>query len=325
MDTEGNILWIRVLRNMNKQTLKQPSTQQNKTIQSKSSKAGLATFVDNRPETVVQQQLQSLAFNSPQVAQTKAWQAQVRAVPKVNPMTKRPLAQRKSQSKIHQLVHGLHRQAAQNNQYGGLRHHGRRVTDHGYSTRFRRNLGGAGVVISSGQAKHIIRSIVKREVRWWNGSRPSFTTATDTAVYGAATSRVVGGRTEYLCVVGPGHATAYLPRKRDRNPGEDYATIGHRTQWMEYIQNHAPSHSFRVRNRINGDLIARAFGITQANASAYYNATANLRLEGQTYNSQIAHHYTLDSSNPDIFYERDNLRNAYHDRSRDQFIARLAY
>lgn len=244
-------------------------------------------FVDNRPEASAQRDRQKLVEQSPQVLQAKKRKEQVQ--------------QHIASGKTYQFSGRSQRRAARNNPFGGTRHHGRRVEDHIYSTRFSEQVRGRDTQqVTMAQAKGIIRRKIKASAKWWNGKRPSWDDTADT-VYANAKSRVKNGRTEYLCFVKGG--TAYLPKKGSvLNDDEEFATIGHKKQWLEYITEKVDQHDVKVISKDTRLAVASASGILQTDARRLYNDIDNLRLEGNKYNSSIAHQYTLDRDNPTYVY-----------------------
>ncbi|MFB2892899.1 DUF4157 domain-containing protein [Aerosakkonemataceae cyanobacterium BLCC-F50] len=106
-------------------------------------------------------------------------------------------------------------------------------------------------------------------------------------------------RKEYQCIVGSNNQIQYLPRSGDAQPGEDIATIGHRTQWRDHILNNAVWDTFTVEN--DGTQIS---AISKNEAGRWYRDLNNLRPEGQSYNSQKARPYTSDPLHQE--YEESN-------------------
>ena len=96
-------------------------------------------------------------------------------------------------------------------------------------------------------------------------------------------------RLEYQCIINKQGGTAWLPRLQNADPGEDYATVGHKVQWRDYIIQHATTDQFAVPG---GEILA----ISQEQAKTWYRDVNNLELQGQRYNSSIAKPYT--SSDP---------------------------
>ena len=56
-------------------------------------------------------------------------------------------------------------------------------------------------------------------------------------------------RREYQCVIDSQGGTAYLPRLGDKDPGEDNVSVGHLTQWRDYIAANAKTHRWGRRGR----------------------------------------------------------------------------
>jgi len=96
-------------------------------------------------------------------------------------------------------------------------------------------------------------------------------------------------RKEYECIVGSNNETRYLPRRGEAQPGEDIATIGHRTQWRSHILHNVSGDTFTVEN--DGTQI---WAISKNEAGTWYRDLNNLQPEGQIYNSQKARPYTSD-------------------------------
>lgn len=93
-------------------------------------------------------------------------------------------------------------------------------------------------------------------------------------------------RREYACVVDDKGAKKDLPRKQFRDPGEDFASIGHIEQWRDYIVNHATTERWTVEG--GGEILA----ISQDEANRWYRDENNFELQSQSYNSSVALAYS---------------------------------
>jgi hypothetical protein len=78
-----------------------------------------------------------------------------------------------------------------------------------------------------------------------------------------------------------------LPRKSDAQSGEDFATIGHKTQWRDYI---VANVSYKPFNVPGGLILA----ISKEDALNAYQSERNLEPQGMSFNSQIATSYSSD-------------------------------
>ncbi len=123
----------------------------------------------------------------------------------------------------------------------------------------------------------------------WDGStRPNWGDFEKT-YWQNISQRQQNGRTEYECIVGPNNQTKYLPRKENAKKGEDFATIGHKIQWRDYISQKVDTEQFSVENGTKS-----IEGMKMAEVEKWYKDLNNLQPEGQKFNSQKASAYTSD-------------------------------
>ncbi len=101
-----------------------------------------------------------------------------------------------------------------------------------------------------------------------------------------ANGREVGSRMVYPCIIGPGGATAELPRKGDATSDEVssgmFATIGHKKQWMDHCAQ-------KCDPVLTDD--GAVYAYRRADVKREYNNTTNLELQSMRYNSQTAYRY----------------------------------
>jgi hypothetical protein len=128
----------------------------------------------------------------------------------------------------------------------------------------------------------------------WDGStRPSWNGADDIffATQASAPGVSPSGkqRMEYSCRVDNAGNQAMLPRKKDAEGNEDIASVGHKTQWRDYIAKHANTEQWDVEG--GGSI----FAISMEEARSCYCDNDNLELQGQIYNSSVAKAYTSEA------------------------------
>jgi hypothetical protein len=115
---------------------------------------------------------------------------------------------------------------------------------------------------------------------WTSRSRFAWNTFDDLYYHHHGNGVMTRGRMEYPCLTD--HGVQNLPRERDLRNGEtDFATIGHIVQWQEHILSSIDPEAFEVEG---GTISAYSF----ANAFLAYCDTANLRLEGNVFNSRTS-------------------------------------
>ncbi len=88
------------------------------------------------------------------------------------------------------------------------------------------------------------------------------------------------GRVEYECITGQ-RQKQYLPRKKDAKKGEDTASIGHKTQWRDFISKTVDIKRFSVDN---GKKEIWAYSMDDVEKA--YKNSSNLQPEGQIFNSK---------------------------------------
>lgn len=167
-------------------------------------------------------------------------------------------------------------------------------------------------LISEGQ----LRGLVLYKGAYWPAnlnSRPSFKPSVVETVFCNANQYMEDGKvTLYECKCGRSQ-NVYLPRnsqfylaKRQYPDSEikSWATIGHITQWREYVVDNVDMAEYVVTYR-NRRYVVLAYPTKVV--IDYYNDIENLRLEENIYNSSIAHQYPDgDPLYPQCYIELDN-------------------
>lgn len=125
---------------------------------------------------------------------------------------------------------------------------------------------------------------------WTQGMRrPNFSQETNEALYRDSQSNSKG-RKLYLCRISQTD-TAYLPKQKDAARGEDFATIGHITQWKEYARDNA---LWSIYSPINDPDDWKFSSTLYQDVVDKFNDINNLQLEGSAYNNGKAYRYEND-------------------------------
>jgi hypothetical protein len=130
--------------------------------------------------------------------------------------------------------------------------------------------------------------VSKDGIELWDGfTRLSWAVGFEDGFWSKQEQRKKNNRTEYLCRVGRGDNFDWLPRSRDTQANEDFATIGHKTQWRDYIRDHVEPRMFDVDE-------GKIEAISKKEAQDSYQDEKNLEPQGMSFNAQIAKQYSGD-------------------------------